>query len=113
MKSRHAHEIGNRTSRASAETSAQPWKSGASAPRRNALVHEGFSPRGPQGLKAILQPVRNAALKGPLFHGIARVPARLLAAFFLTAFFATHALAQVTFDRLLNSAKEPQNWMTY
>ena len=113
MKSRHAHEIGNRTSRASAERSAQPWKSGPSAPRRGAFVNAGFNPRGPQGLKAILLRVRNAALKGPLFHGTVRVPARLFVACFLTALLATHALAQVTFDRLLNSAKEPQNWMTY
>ncbi len=28
-------------------------------------------------------------------------------------FFASQALAQVTFERLVNSAKEPQNWMTY
>jgi alcohol dehydrogenase (cytochrome c) len=27
--------------------------------------------------------------------------------------FASHSHAQVTFDRLLNSSKEPQNWMTY
>src|SRR5579862_1060560 len=32
---------------------------------------------------------------------------------FASIFFATHALAQVTFARLVNSAKEPQNWMTY
>ena len=28
-------------------------------------------------------------------------------------FFTSTALAQVTFERLVNSAKEPQNWMTY
>jgi alcohol dehydrogenase (cytochrome c) len=27
--------------------------------------------------------------------------------------FASHSQAQVTFERLVNSAKEPQNWMTY
>src|SRR5579872_5286697 len=32
---------------------------------------------------------------------------------FASIFFATHAFAQVTFERLVNSAKEPQNWMTY
>src|ERR1700740_2140277 len=29
------------------------------------------------------------------------------------ALFAAMAHAQVTFERLLNSAKEPQNWLTY
>ena len=28
-------------------------------------------------------------------------------------FCATSTYAQVTFDRLVNSAKEPQNWLTY
>jgi alcohol dehydrogenase (cytochrome c) len=32
---------------------------------------------------------------------------------FASMFLASGALAQVTFERLLNSAKEPQNWMTY
>ncbi len=27
--------------------------------------------------------------------------------------FARHSHSQVTFERLVNSAKEPQNWMTY
>jgi alcohol dehydrogenase (cytochrome c) len=31
----------------------------------------------------------------------------------LSAFSAPSMLAQVTFERLLNSAKEPQNWLTY
>src|SRR5882672_2235033 len=29
------------------------------------------------------------------------------------ALFAPHAFSQVTFERLLNSNKEPQNWLTY
>ncbi len=31
----------------------------------------------------------------------------------MLAAFGGHSLAQVTFERLVNSAKEPQNWMTY
>src|SRR5260370_4698497 len=31
----------------------------------------------------------------------------------VTLFFAPQASAQVTFERLLNSSKEPQNWMMY
>src|SRR5258705_10138450 len=30
-----------------------------------------------------------------------------------SAFFAVNACGQVTFERLLNSSKEPQNWLTY
>jgi len=36
-----------------------------------------------------------------------------LAILFACVGLANRALAQVTFDRLLNSGKEPQNWMTY
>jgi glucose dehydrogenase len=36
-----------------------------------------------------------------------------LAILFGCVAFADGTHAQVTFDRLLNSAKEPQNWMTY
>jgi hypothetical protein len=55
---------------ASSERSAQLWKSGALAPRYSALRSEGFSPSSPRGLKAFFFSLRNAALKGPLFHGI-------------------------------------------
>jgi alcohol dehydrogenase (cytochrome c) len=89
------------------------WKSGASAPRRDAPTHAGFSPRGPQGLKASSPQICNAALKGPLFHGIAGVHACLLAACSIVVLFASHAVAQVTSERLVSSTKEPQNWMTY
>ena len=34
-------------------------------------------------------------------------------AIFLSLFCAQISAAQVTFERLKNSAKEPQNWMTY
>ena len=33
--------------------------------------------------------------------------------FLFTCLFSVKAPAQVTFERLVNSAKEPQNWMTY
>ena len=33
--------------------------------------------------------------------------------FLLPSFFTTQTQAQVTFERLVNSAKQPQNWMTY
>jgi alcohol dehydrogenase (cytochrome c) len=98
---------------ASSERSAQPWKSGALAPRYSALRSEGFSPSGPRGLKAFFFSLRNAALKGPLFHGSFGVAARILAAAWVLYGFAGHLSAQVTFERLENAAKEPQNWMTY
>ena len=88
-------------------------KSGALAPRRSALRSEGFSPSGPQGLKAFFFSLRDAALKGPLFHGALRAAVQILAAGLMLAAFGGHSLAQVTFERLVNSAKEPQNWMTY
>jgi len=37
----------------------------------------------------------------------------LATCFFLPGLFPAHARAQVTFERLVNAAKEPQNWMTY
>jgi|HubBroStandDraft_1064217.scaffolds.fasta_scaffold04312_6 alcohol dehydrogenase (cytochrome c) len=95
------------------ETFAQLWKSGASAPRHNALGPAGFSPSGPQGLKASVQCVRNAALEGPLFHGSGGGVARVLMIWLALGLFASTTRAQVTFERLVNSAKEPQNWMTY
>ncbi|MFY9790267.1 MAG: PQQ-dependent dehydrogenase, methanol/ethanol family [Candidatus Sulfotelmatobacter sp.] len=93
--------------------SVQPWKSGASAPRRGGLNDSGFSPCARQGLKAASSQLRNAALKGPLFHGRADAPTRILLVLMFASFFVAGTHAQVTFDRLLNSGKEPQNWMTY
>jgi alcohol dehydrogenase (cytochrome c) len=113
MSGRSTHKAGMQSRGDSAETSPQPWKSGASAPRPSAPKSAGFSPRGPQGLKAAFSRILNAALEGPLFHGIRRVPASHLPACLIVALFASHAAAQVTFERLVNSAKEPQNWMTY
>jgi alcohol dehydrogenase (cytochrome c) len=96
----------------SAETSGRAWKSGALAPRQETHAGAGFSPTGPQGLKAIASRRRNAALKGPLFHGVAR-PWAILLVSLLANCAVVCAHAQVTFERLVNSAKEPQNWMTY
>ena len=90
-----------------------PWKSGASAPRRSAVKGEVFRPRQPQGLKASFSRIRNAPLEGPLFHGRVSCTARILAIWLMVGLFASWAHAQVTFERLVNSAKEPQNWMTY
>jgi hypothetical protein len=53
---------------------ANPWKSGALAPRRGTPISLGFSPGDPQGLKTILnRRAWDAALKGPLFHENASV----------------------------------------
>ena len=101
------------TSSKSDQVSVQPWKSGASAPRRGGLNDSGFSPCARQGLKAASSQLRNAALKGPLFHGRAEAPTRILLVLMFASFFVAGTHAQVTFGRLLNSGKEPQNWMTY
>jgi alcohol dehydrogenase (cytochrome c) len=88
----------------------RPWKSGASAPRKDALTFPGFSPGAPQDLKALALPVRGSAFKGPLFQMLMRGATKILATWLMVAAFAH---AQITFERLVNSAKEPQNWMTY
>jgi alcohol dehydrogenase (cytochrome c) len=72
----------------------------------------GFSPSEPRGLKACASSLLNAALKGPLFHGPGEGVTRI-AIWLTVGLLAGSAHAQVTFDRLLNSGKEPQNWMTY
>jgi alcohol dehydrogenase (cytochrome c) len=95
------------------EASRRLWKSGASAPRLEALRCAGFSRRSPQGLKAFASAIRDAALAGPLFQVRVRFTPRILAISLIVGLFASWAHAQVTFERLVNSAKEPQNWMTY
>jgi alcohol dehydrogenase (cytochrome c) len=91
----------------------QPWKSGASAPRPECKAQAGFSPRAPRGLKACSSRSHNAALEAPLFHGAAQGIARIQATWLIATFLTSVCFAQVTFDRLLHSQKEPQNWMTY
>jgi alcohol dehydrogenase (cytochrome c) len=72
----------------------------------------GFSPSEPGGLKACASSLLNGALKGLLFHGPGEGVTRI-AIWLTVGLLAGSAHAQVTFDRLLNSTKEPQNWMTY
>jgi alcohol dehydrogenase (cytochrome c) len=50
--------------------------------------------------------------EAPPFHALLRLSANVVLVLLITVF-ADSAHAQVTFDRLLNSSKEPQNWMTY
>jgi alcohol dehydrogenase (cytochrome c) len=49
--------------------------------------------------------------------GVKKIPQALFIGTFLllltSALFAPNACGQVTFERLLNSSKEPQNWLTY
>jgi alcohol dehydrogenase (cytochrome c) len=91
-----------------------PWKSGASAPRKAFHKIAGLSFCSTRGLKAPGHEIGNEPVKGR--SSLTRVTARVKASA-MTAFGILLALpgihAQVTFDRLLNSAKEPQNWMTY
>jgi len=95
----------------SAQMLGQPWKSGASAPRQGA-TEMAFRP-GVPGLKPLQFSWTQRGAEAPLFHGTAEVPGRLLATCLIAILFAGLASAQVTFDRLRDSAKEPQNWMTY
>jgi alcohol dehydrogenase (cytochrome c) len=105
-----------------------PYKSGASAPRGDDLTCVGFSRGEPQGLKAFAFALRDAALEGSLFHCYVkhscvrpgsvsycrvRLIVGILATCVIVGFSASFADAQVTFERLANAAKEPQNWMTY
>jgi len=91
------------------EASGRPF---ASAPHRGASTGDAFRPSLSLGLKPA---DLSAALRGaeaPLFHGVTRAYVILLVAV-LGSGFLVCAHAQVTFERLVNSAKEPQNWMTY
>ena len=92
-------------------TLALTWKSGPFRAALRGLQRMAFRP-GVRGLKPLnyLRPSRGA--KAPLFHGVARACATAVLGFLLGGVGA-FAHAQVTFDRLVHSAKEPQNWMTY
>ena len=94
------------------------WKSGASAPRQGA-TEMAFRP-GVRGLKPRTFLTRQRGAEAPLFDGRARTLhcrlrtlVGLLTTWLIASVFAGYAHAQVTFDRLVNAAKEPQNWMTY
>jgi alcohol dehydrogenase (cytochrome c) len=90
-----------------------PWKSGASAPRQGTNKVPGFSPSIPLGLKAVDYRCADAALEGPLFHELARTGKIVANGIIVCMILAFVAQSQVTFERLVNSTKEPQNWMTY
>jgi len=65
------------------------WTSAASAPRRRALPCAGCS------------------------HGGRKIKAAILATGLFVGMVSSWGQAQVTFERLVHSAQEPQNWMTY
>ncbi len=68
----------------------------------------------PRRLKAVTSlKASNAALEGPLFHGRARVLTTVACIVMLSGLLTIEAHGQVTFERLVNSEKEPQNWLTY
>ena len=51
--------------------------------------------------------------EAPLFHVFIGFSKCVLLVLLACGFFCSVARAQVTFERLLNSGKEPQNWLTY
>src|SRR5580704_3666956 len=60
--------------------------------------------------------MRGRAQRGaeaPLFDEILRLSTSAMLVILAFSFAATIAHAQVTFERLVNSGKEPQNWLTY
>src|SRR5258708_31914342 len=89
----------------------QPWKSGASTAALRAHRGTAFKPCAPPRLKPAIRMSQRGA-KAPLFHGSFKF-ITIIVLLSLHGIFANPAHAQVTFDRLLNSSKEPQNWMTY
>ena len=102
-----------RTRCGSAEASGRPWKSGAFRAASQTRREPAFWLCGPRGLKPGFVSASLSGAEEPLFHGRVKLPARIFAILLVAGLIPTHALAQVTFERLLNSVKEPQNWMTY
>jgi alcohol dehydrogenase (cytochrome c) len=92
-------------------TPAVTWKSGASAPRKELPSGAAFRP-GVPGLKPLPFSALRRGSEGPLFHGVVSA-FQIAALIVLIGAVGTSAHAQVTFERLVNSTKEPQNWMTY
>ena len=93
-------------------TSVRPWKSGpsrAASPAGGALT--AFRPRVP-GLTPATEAARRGA-EAPTFHDPFWVGIRILATWLTVVLLGNAAHAQVTFERLLDSSNEPQNWMTY
>src|ERR1700756_3982414 len=116
MKRPKTNRIGIR--RSPAQAPEQPWKSGPSrAASRASKAEKAFTPCTPPGLKPAALGMSLRGAEAPLFRGYPGVPARilllLLIAFLFVSYAVSYAHAQVTFERLLNSAKEPQNWLTY
>jgi alcohol dehydrogenase (cytochrome c) len=99
------------------ETYAQPWKSGPFRAALDAWQEESaFRPRVAPGKKPDDTLASSRGAEAPLFHGGAGLFLRSLLRVFLAGFFfatSSTSHAQVTFDRLVNAAKEPQNWLTY
>ena len=91
----------------------RPWKSGPLRAASEIAYEEPASRLSPRGLKPGMREMRFRGTEAPLFHGRAwlSIVASLI---FLSCCIVLHPCsAQVTSDRLLNSAKEPQNWLTY
>jgi len=88
-----------------------PWKSGPSRAALDVELEMAFRPRVPRGLKPTLAASQRGA-EAPLFHAFLRLA---VSALILVSFgvFSSPSHAQVTFERLVNAGKEPQNWMTY
>jgi alcohol dehydrogenase (cytochrome c) len=112
MRLHDVREAALRTCGGSSETSARPWKSGPSRAASPASgVFTAFRPRVP-GLTPATEAARRGA-EAPLFHRPFWIGLRILATWLTISLFTSWSPAQVTSERLLNSAKEPQNWMTY
>ncbi|HTS35069.1 MAG TPA: PQQ-dependent dehydrogenase, methanol/ethanol family [Candidatus Solibacter sp.] len=90
----------------------RPWKSGPSRAASAVLAVMAFRPRVSR-LKPLVIRTGERGAEAPLFHG--HIPPALIKhlVLLIACAFSISAPAQVTFERLLNSAKEPQNWMTY
>ena len=92
-------------------------KKSALAPRQGTETAS-LSPPVAPGLKAFSIKSTFAALKGALFHqtpllGTHDTALKSVALAILACIVLPIAHAQVTFERLVNAGKEPQNWMTY
>ena len=89
------------------------WKSGPSGTASGTLsAMKAFRPSA-RGLKPQAGTIALRGAEAPLFHGILRAVAITGLVAFFVGLLATNAIAQVTFERLKNAGKEPQNWMTY
>ncbi len=95
-------------------TANQPLKSGpfraaSSAPRKNFGFSRGVAAH---GLKPRIESTQRGA-EAPLFHAALKLTFAVSVAALFGLLFSACAAAQVTPDRLINSSKEPQNWLTY